>query len=276
MDHLATVIRHAADGDLEVRVDIRRTSGRAEEIGNSLNLLLDMTDAYMRESQACLHEAAEGHAYRRILLTGMRGGFGDGAKQVNLARDRILAVGQRVTDQEAARSTIIAATVDVAGKVATASGHVADSAGELGHAARAAVAQAVAAMDTVRSLEQASQEIRRALTIIAGVADQTRLLALNATIEAARAGESGKGFAVVASEVKDLAQETTSSSTDIATQVEATQSAVQEAVATIEALSTTIEGIDTRVAEMTATVVGPGGLSDLAAGLDREVSRFSQ
>jgi methyl-accepting chemotaxis protein len=64
----------------------------------------------------------------------------------------------------------------------------------------------------MHDLQHSVTEIAEVNALIAQLAGQTNLLSLNATIEAARAGEMGKGFAVVASEVKQLANETTSSS----------------------------------------------------------------
>ncbi|NET71343.1 MAG: HAMP domain-containing protein [Sphaerospermopsis sp. SIO1G2] len=65
------------------------------------------------------------------------------------------------------------------------------------------------------SLTSASQKVRDVLEMISDIAGQINLLALNATIESARAGHAGKGFAVVAGEVKNLANQTDASITDI-------------------------------------------------------------
>jgi len=84
--------------------------------------------------------------------------------------------------------------------------------------------------DVINRLDGRSRQIGAILNVIDEVTDQTELLSLNAAILASQAGEHGKGFAVVADEIKDLAERTASSTSEIGKLIATVQAEVAEAV----------------------------------------------
>ena len=81
-----------------------------------------------------------------------------------------------------------------------------------------------------QAIEQAKvvEKIGILADTIGDIANQTNLLSLNANIEASRAGEAGRGFAVVANEVRNLAEQSSASVSDIRQVIANVQRAFEE------------------------------------------------
>lgn len=87
------------------------------------------------------------------------------------------------------------------------------------------------ASKTVNSMDEINEQtnsIADAITVIDQIAFQTNILSLNAAVEAATAGEAGKGFAVVAQEVRNLASRSADAAREIKELVEKATSKTNE------------------------------------------------
>ena len=161
--------------------------------------------------------------------------------------------------------TVAAAAEQLASSIAEIGRQVSESA----RTTQRAVEEANQTHTLVQALADGAQRIGEVVKLINDIASQTNLLALNATIEAARAGEAGKGFAVVASEVKSLANQTAKATDDIAVQISGIQEATAKAVSAIEAIRSTITGVN----EISTTIASAVEEQDAAT---KEIARNVQ
>jgi methyl-accepting chemotaxis protein len=82
--------------------------------------------------------------------------------------------------------------------------------------AAGALAEQVRRVTTmVSELSERTSQIGEIVVTVQDLAEQTDLVALNASVEAAKAGEQGRGFAVVAMEMRQLAEQSRQSATQV-------------------------------------------------------------
>lgn len=265
LNEARTVLGAVAEGDLTQRLDVRRN----DEVGD---LAVSMNQALGAVNEAMTALAA--NADRLATATSEIGRLteGIGAEAADSAAQSERAAVESGEVSESLQS------------VASASEEMGASIREIAHSAHEAARAAMNAVETVRvtnqtvsQLGESSQAIGDVVKVITSIAEQTNLLALNATIEAARAGEAGKGFAVVANEVKELAQETSRATDDIARRVEAIQADTGGAVTAIGEIAVVIESINehqttiaSAVEEQTATTTAMGrSVTDASSGVTR-------
>ncbi|TCO83762.1 methyl-accepting chemotaxis protein [Plasticicumulans lactativorans] len=170
------------------------------------------------DTASIIREVADYAGQLAIAITDITGHVGEVSERAARAVDAFAAL-QALATQMAASNGEVANATGSTQHVLETTRHAVERSLQTINASFAdihALTESVAAMEAqLAQLGLAIERVGQVAKGIDAVAKQTNLLALNATIEAVRAGEAGRGFAVVASEVKQLAQQTRTSTAEI-------------------------------------------------------------
>lgn len=107
----------------------------------------------------------------------------------------------------------------------------------------------------IAQIEQQSQMLHEANTVIASIADQTNMLAMNAAIEAAHAGDAGRGFSVVADEIRKLSETSSEQSRNIGTQLSKIRSSIEDMVHVSQESSKSFTSVSKQIQDTSNLVV---------------------
>jgi len=298
------IVRAAAAGDFNQRVDLNGKTGLVLNVGSAINSLCENVAKALDDLIKMLDALAEGDLTRRIAAD-YQGNFAVLKDNANKTAERIgstvadiKAATHEVTNASAEISTSttdlsqrteeqaasleetsasmeeIATTVKKNAENAQQANQSAANAREVASRGGQVVAKAVEAMGQI---ESSSRKISDIIGVIDEIARQTNLLALNAAVEAARAGEAGRGFAVVASEVRNLAQRSSQAAKDIKDLITSSNSQVQGGVELVNkagsALAEIVESIN-KVAHIVADIATAS--SEQATGIEQVNKALTQ
>ena len=272
LTRLQTAMEQLAGGKTDVELPAIRGKNEISAMTATVSVFRDNAIERLRLAAAQEEENANRNA-RVIRLEDLIAGFdrtvSEALGSLNRSTDELLQTSKAVdtaSDDVSSQAGRAGEAVRVAAEnvttAASAAEELAASINEISvqaetstKVAQKAVEGAGATFQTMKNLSTAATRIGEVMTLIRDIANQTNLLALNATIEAARAGEAGKGFAVVAAEVKQLAEQTSRATEDISLQIEAIQSSSENAVTSIEQVSSIITEMEALASAVAAAVV---------------------
>jgi methyl-accepting chemotaxis protein len=248
MKRVEEVATEAAQGNLEARLLHLQEAGDFAGLSRSVNHLLDMCDAFLREAGAALEYASRGKFFRRVLLRGMRGTFQHKSQLINSATETLARNASSLTQVE----KLVSQSAEIASGVAEES------------------RQASAIM---KQLSEAFEKISSVVKLISKIAWKTNMLSMNATIEAARAGKAGLGFGVVAEEVKELAEQTSSAADEITREIETMHEQVSRTAKAILKMDETIRQLKDISATIEQAVVEQSADSGKTRGRVQALAR---
>jgi methyl-accepting chemotaxis protein len=186
-------------GKLDFRPNIANAKGKVETAVNDLAKIINQMLAENKQNGLTLDESSN------ILL-----------KNVDILNKNSTETAAALEETAAALEEITSAIVSNTNNI----GMMAEQSKELSHSIKVGQDLATSTVKAMDEINDQTQAIADAITVIDQIAFQTNILSLNAAVEAATAGEAGKGFAVVAAEVRNLATRSADAAKEIKALVE--------------------------------------------------------
>jgi len=186
-------------GQLDFRANIDRASGKVEIAINDLAKIINQMLAENKENGLTLDASSD------VLL-----------ENVDKLNTNSTTTAAALEETAAALEEITSTIINNTETITTMATH----SDELSASIKVGQDLATSTVKAMDEINDQTEAIAEAITVIDQIAFQTNILSLNAAVEAATAGEAGKGFAVVAQEVRNLASRSAEAAKEIKDLVE--------------------------------------------------------
>ncbi|MBT9554886.1 MAG: methyl-accepting chemotaxis protein [Myxococcales bacterium] len=213
--HLRATCDQASGGNLEPRCPHLGDDPELKAARRSLNHLLDLTDAFVREAGASLIHASAGKFYRRVLTRGLHGSFREGATTINRATDAMAAASAQVAkaradrlrlaeDFEAAVKSAATQVVDAAGQMQATASALASSAGKTAEQTAIVAAASKRASESVTSIASATEQLSSTMSEIDRQLVVSNRATDGAVSQSTNAGETVRGLERASREISEV------------------------------------------------------------------------
>lgn len=262
-------------GDLTARITENPRNPQLIELKNVLNKLLEILEQKIGKDMNEIHAVFE--EYKNL---DFRNEIQNAKGEVELTTN---ALGKEIIKMLKQSSDFAETLAGESDKLQNAVKNLTASSNSQAHAldeASASLEELTASMQGVSSktseVINQSDEIKNVIGMIRDIAEQINLLALNAAIEAARAGEHGRGFAVVADSVRELAERTQKSLSEIEANTNLLIQSINDMAESIKEQTSGITQINENVSHIDETTRNNAIIANESATISNSVSAIAE
>ena len=196
---VSAVCVQAFRGNLEPRILGKRDGGDLGILQKSVNDMLDIVDAYVRETSASMEYVSRGKCFRKVLARGLPGAFKRGALVINAGTD---AMDQRVRKLAKIAEGFGASMESVANGLSGAAGELIEDAQTMSSAAEetsrqssVVAAAAEEASVNVQTVASAAEELSASISEISRQVAESSKITIQAVEDAGRTNAQIKDLA---------------------------------------------------------------------------------